>query len=190
MRNLAVALAALFIAGPALAGEFSEGSQAKEWNLSNEETATFSGKVVDILCELTGDCPADCGAGVRQLGILRSADNALVPVLKNGQTSFNGAGVDLLPYCGKMVDVDGLLIGYEDQTPVKLYMVQLIREQGAAEWEKANLWTKQWAKDHPEAAAKKGPWFRKDPDVLEQIERDGYLGLGHEADKAFIEEWY
>ena len=113
-----------------------------------------------------------------------------MPVLKNGQTSFNGAWADLLPYCGKMVEVDGLLVGDEEQTPAKLYMIQLIREDGAQEWHKANRWTKQWAKDHPEAAARKGPWFRKDPDVAEQIEKHGYLGLGHEADKKFIEEWY
>ncbi len=194
MRTYAIALAALMAMGltasPALAGDFSEGSQAKEWGLAGEETATFSGRVVDILCELTGDCPADCGAGARQLGIVRSADDALVPVLKNGQTSFNGAWADLLPYCGKMVEVDGLLVGDEEQTPAKLYMIQLIREDGAQEWHKANRWTKQWAKDHPEAAARKGPWFRKDPDVAEQIEKHGYLGLGHEADKKFIEEWY
>ncbi|MCB1493349.1 MAG: hypothetical protein KDJ77_16415, partial [Rhodobiaceae bacterium] len=97
-----------------------------------------------ILCELTGDCPADCGAGVRQLGIVREADGALVPVLKNSQAAFNGAIPDLLPYCGKAVDVDGVLVGDEDATSTKVYMVQLIREQGAGDWQKTTQWTKAW----------------------------------------------
>lgn len=190
MRRTAFAMAAILAASPALAGDFSEGSNAKEWGLTGEETATFSGTVVDILCELSGDCPDDCGAGTRQLGIVRQADNALVPVLKNSQAAFNGAVTDLLPYCGKAVDVDGVLIGDAELTPSKLYMVQFIREKGAAEWNKTTLWTKKWAEDHPEQAEIKGPWFRKDPDVAARIEKDGWLGLGAEADKAFIEEWY
>lgn len=186
---IATATAAL-IGGSALAGEFSEGSQAKEWGLLGEETAMFSGKVVDLLCEISGDCADNCGNGSRQLGILRSADNTLVPAFKNRQAAFNGAIIDLLPYCNKMVDVDGVLVGDPDQTPVKMYMVQFIREEGAAEWNKTSLWTKQWNADNPEKKGVKGPWFRKDDRVLKQIEKHGYLGLGPDEDKKFIEEWY
>lgn len=190
MTRLPLALAAALLAAPAFADDFSEGSQAKEWGLVGEEKAMFSGTVVDILCELSGDCPDDCGAGARQLGIVREADGALVPVLKNSQPAFNGAITDLLPYCGKRVDVDGVLIGDADQTASKLYMVQLIREAGANAWSKTNLWTRKWAEDNPDAAGEKGPWFRKDPRVKERIEEDGYLGLGKAADEAFIAEWY
>ncbi len=58
---MAVALfAAPLAATPALAeGEFSAGSQANSWNLLGEEMARFEGKVVDALCALRGDCPAD-----------------------------------------------------------------------------------------------------------------------------------
>ena len=51
----------------AVAQDFSAGSEAESWNLYAEQPARFEAKVVDALCELTGDCPADCGAGKRQL---------------------------------------------------------------------------------------------------------------------------
>ncbi len=79
-RVLALALAAglAATATTAMAADFSKGSNAKEIGLVGEEKAMFSGKVVDILCELSRDCPANCGDGKRQLGVVRKADNVLV----------------------------------------------------------------------------------------------------------------
>lgn len=186
MKYLSFALALL--ASPALAQDFSEGSTAREWNLYAEQPAFFEAKVVDLLCELTGDCPTDCGAGKRQLGLLRTADNVMVLPLKNSQAAFSGAAVDLAPYCGQTVEVDGLLIDDPDLDAKNIYMVQKIRTDGG-EWKKANQFTKVWAKEHPEAKGK-GPWFRRDPRVKEEIAKEGYLGLGLEADEAFIKEWF
>ena len=169
------------------AQDFAEGSQAKEWGLLGEEKALFTGKVVDLMCEITGDCPENCGNGLRQLGIVRESDNALVPVLKNRQTSFNGATEDLLPYCNKTVDVDGVLVADEDLSAVKFYMVQFIRNSGDQEWKKANRWTKAWAKRNPDSKGK-GPWFRRDPRVKAQIEATGHFGLGAEADQVWLKE--
>jgi len=187
--RIAAALLAATLTGPAAAqeGAFSAGSQAEEWSLVGEEKALFSARVVDILCEIAGDCPADCGAGARQLGLVRDADGALVAVLKNGQPLFNGAVDDLLPYCNAAVEVDGLLIGDDAANPAKFYQVQRIRRAGEAEWSKANRWTQAWAERNPEAATLPGPWFRKDPRVQALIAREGYLGLGLETDAAFIE---
>lgn len=186
----ALFIAALF-AGPAMAGEFSEGSNAKEWGLRGEETATFRAKVVDVLCELSGDCPADCGGGARQMGLLREADGALILAIKNAQAAFTGAATDLQLYCGQTVDVDGVLVGdvEEGEAPTKFYMVQTITPEDG-ETAKANQWTKLWAKANPEAAAKKGSWFRKDPRILSEIEAHGYLGLGAEEDRKFIEYYF
>ena len=185
---VAGSLAALLVTAPfAVAADFSEGSKAKEWGLTDEEKATFSGKVVDILCELSGDCPDNCGNGTRNLGIVRAGDSKLVSVLKNRQSSFNGATEDLLPYCNKQVDVDGLLIGDSEEYTAKFYMVQFIRDAGAEKWNKASLWTKEWKKRNPEAKGK-GPWFRRDPRVIAQIEKDGNFGLGHAADDKYREE--
>lgn len=190
-RSLFAALALCLAPAAASAAEdgaFAKGSIAQNWNLLGQENAMFTGRVVDILCELSGDCPAHCGEGARQLGIVRGADGVLVLVSKNGQPLFNGAVPDLLPYCGKQVEVDGLLTGLPDYTPAKVYQIQYIREVGAENFSKANLWTGDWERRFPEAAKKPGPWFRKDPRVLSRIEASGYLGLGKEADEAFIKE--
>lgn len=180
----AVLLAAL-LALPAAAQDFSAGSEAAEWGLQGERKARFAARVVDILCLLAGDCPPDCGAGTRQLGLLRSADGVLVLPLKNAQPLFSGAVADLAPFCGQMVEVDGLLVGDPALTPAPVYQVQRIRPAKGA-WAPANRFTADWAARNPEAAALPGPWFRKDPRILAEIARGGYLGLGPEADRAFI----
>lgn len=184
MRKIAFIIALL--ATPAAAQDFSEGSTAKSWNLYAEVPATFEAEVVDLLCELTGDCPADCGVGNRQLGLKRTIDDVIVLPLKNSQAAFTGAAADLAPYCNQVVQVDGLMIEDEDLAAANIYMVQTIKPAGG-EPVKANQWTKIWAKKHPEAKGK-GPWFRRDPRVKEVIEREGYLGLGLEADAAYSEE--
>ena len=195
MKRMIVAVALLatpLAATPALAeGEFSAGSQANSWSLLGEEMARFEGKVVDALCALTGDCPADCGAGMRQMGILRSADGRFLLTNKNGQPAFTGASVDLVPYCGQTVEVDGLLVGDRNVTPGlgdgKLFQVQTVRILGEEAAKKANIWTKDWAERNPEVGGK-GPWFRRDPKIMEQIEEHGRFGLGAEEDRKYIEE--
>lgn len=185
-RTLMTLAAALAVALPAAAQDYSANSQAKNWGLTGEEKARFEGKVVDVLCELSGDCPANCGDGARQLGVVRSADNALLIANKNGQPIFSGAVVDLLPYCNAEVEVDGLLVG--EMEPKRLYQIQLIKRVGEAEFAKTNLFSKDWNEKNPELAKVKGPWFRKDPQINALIERDGYLGLGLETDAEFIKE--
>ncbi|MEM7302872.1 MAG: hypothetical protein AAF468_17480 [Pseudomonadota bacterium] len=184
---LAASFVSTLAVSAASAADFSKGSKAKEWGLAGEEKATFSGKVVDILCELSGDCADNCGNGHRNLGIVRSGDNKLIAVLKNRQASFNGAAEDLLPYCNKQVDVDGVLIGEDEVVKTKFYMVQFIRESGAEKWNKASLWTKRWKAKNPDAKGK-GPWFRRDPRVKKQIAATGHFGLGKEVDQKYIEE--
>lgn len=160
-------------------------SQAKTWNLTNEEKARFDARVVDILCELSGDCPANCGDGNRQLGLLRT-DGTLVLVFKNVQPIFSGAVEDLLPYCGKEVEVDGLFAAFDD-APAKAYQVQLIREKGDETFSRTNRWTKVWNAANPDLAKVKGPWFRKEPRINALIARDGYLGLGPDVDRELDE---
>lgn len=190
MIRTAILAATLAAALPVAAQDFSEGSEANSWNLLGEAPARFEARVVDILCELTGDCPDACGGGARQLGLLRSADGVLVLPMKNGQPVFSGAVADLAPFCGQTIEVDGLLVGEPEATPAPFYMVQRIRPEGAEEFERANRFTTAWAEANPEAAAAGGQWFRNDPAVRARIEAEGHLGLGLEADAAFIEEWF
>ncbi|MEP3347625.1 MAG: hypothetical protein ABJN34_04580 [Litoreibacter sp.] len=181
---------ALMAASPAAAADFSEGSTAKSWNLYAESPAFFEAKVVDITCEITGDCADNCGNGHRQLGLLRAKDDVLIFPNKNTQGGFQGASIDLLPYCGKAVEVDGLLIEDEDiKGATNIYQVQKIREAGAEEWVKANTWSKDWAVKYPEAKGK-GPWFRRDPRVNAIIAESGYFGLGLETDAVAIKQAY
>jgi hypothetical protein len=186
MKKIAFAL--LVFGQPLLAQDFSEGSEAKPWNLFGEHPARFEAKVVDILCELTGDCPDNCGDGRRQLGLVRSADDALIFPNKNSQPAFTGAVEEMLPFCGKEVEVDGLMIDDPDVGAKNIYLLQKIRETGDDNWTKANSWTKKWAEANPEQAKIKGPWFRHDPDVNAKIAETGYFGLGHEADQKYFEE--
>ena len=161
---------------------FSEGSEARSWNLYAEIPATFEATVVDLLCEVAGDCVDNCGDGRRQLGLLRSADNMLIFPNKNAQSSFNGATADLLPYCGQTVEVDGLILDDPDLGATNIYLVQTIRVAGESEWQRANRWTDAWAERNPDAAGE-GPWFRRDPRVLAEIAKEGYFGLGLEKDE-------
>ncbi|QHQ34742.1 hypothetical protein [Algicella marina] len=184
--------ALLLLAAPALAeGEFSEGSEAKPWHVIGEEPARFTGEVVDIICDLTGDCPENCGNGGRQLGILREADGQLILAAKNSQPLFTGAARELYPFCGQMVEVDGNLVGDpEGLGTSKFYQIQRIRALGNGDWTAANNWTKEWAAANPDAAKADGPWFRNDPQVNALIAEHGYLGLGQAVDDAFIADWF
>ncbi len=176
------------LAIPATAQDFSEGSEAREWGLYAEQKALFTATVTDPLCVLAGDCADNCGAGNRQVVLVREADDVMIFPLKNAQSAFNGAVADLAPFCGQTVDVDGLLIDDPEIGAMSVYMVQRIRPEGG-DWQRANTWTDDWAAKNPDASGD-GPWFRRDPRVRQQIEEEGYLGLGKEVDKAFIADWF
>lgn len=183
-----ILIALLLTTTAAMAQDFSEGSEAREWGLYAEAPARFAATVADPLCELTGDCTEACGEGTRQLVLIREADDAMIFPLKNAQSAFNGAVADLAPFCGQAVEVDGLLIDDPEIGATNVYLVQRIRPEGG-EWQAANTWTDDWAAKNPDATGD-GPWFRRDPRVLREIEAEGYLGLGPEADAAFIEDWF
>ena len=182
MKILCAIATALVLSLSAYSSGQAAESKAKSWNLSGEVKARFEAKVVDMLCELAGDCVDDCGGGDRHLGLL-TTDGKLVLANKNVQPIFSGASVDLAPYCGKQVEVDGLMVG---EGGPQLYQIQLIREVGAEKFNKTTLWSKKWNKANPDLKKVKGAWFRKDKRVNAQIEQDGYLGLGLEVDKQFI----
>lgn len=193
MRALAAVLGAA-LALPAAAQDadphaFEAGSEAKPWNLYAEIPARFEARVVDLLCEVAGECAPECGGGDRQLGLVRAADGVLVFPNKNAQPLFTGAAAELLPYCGRDVEVDGLLLDDPDLGAVNVYLVQRIRGLDEPEWTAADRWTTVWAEETPEADGP-GPWFRRDPRVAAHVAADGWFGLGLEEDAAILRELY
>ncbi len=170
MRPTAAILAAMLLSGLAATGRAAE-----SWGLPDEEKARFEATVVDALCELTGDCPQDCGAGQRQLGLLTDSGELILP-LKN-VVPFAGASGELLEFCGRRVVADGL---FSTNRGVRVFALQFLREAPDGKWRRANRWLNQWAEangvapDGPEART----WFRNDPVVESAIERDGRLGTG------------
>ncbi|MDB2407930.1 hypothetical protein N9W17_05365 [Jannaschia sp.] len=188
MRGLLFASLCALIAAPAAAQDFSEGSEAKSWNLYAEVPARFTATVSDPLCELAGQCSETCGDGQRQLVLMREADGVMVFPLKNGQPAFTGAAVELAPFCNQRVEVDGLMIDDAEIGAQNVYLIQRLREPDG-EWMRANQWTKVWAEQNPDAAGR-GPWFRRDPRVRSEIETNGWLGLGLEVDEAFLKDWF
>ncbi|MEM7195428.1 MAG: hypothetical protein AAF402_10790 [Pseudomonadota bacterium] len=154
---------------------------AKSWGLLNEQEAKFTGTVVDIACELTGNCPANCGEGTRQLG-LKTADNGVVLVAKN-LTLFTGAADELHGFCGEEIEVDGL---YTENQGVKFFQVQRMRPAGGKKWEKSRRFLKAWAARNDSKPRKAKKWYARDARVKAIIERDGRLGLGPEADAEYF----
>lgn len=179
MKTLATILALGLLAlgaGPAQA--------AQEWGLPGEEVSRFEAKVVDILCELTGDCPEACGGGARQLGLLTDEGRLVLPV-KNF-TPFSGAADELLDFCGKRVVADGLMTTNRGHT---IFALQFVKEAPDGKWRRANRFLAKWAERNgfaPDGKEAK-QWFRNDPRVKALIARDGVLGLGPAADKAYKE---
>ena len=141
---------------------------AEEWGIEHEKVVTFSGKVVDLVCELRKICPADCGAGKHQLGLL-TADGKLRAAVK-GSTDFAGTVVDLAPLCGKTIEVDGLLI---ENPAITLLMVQGWRAKASDPWTKTEAFMTEWTKRNGKAEE----WFRADPDAKKVIEADGPFGI-------------
>jgi hypothetical protein len=161
MRTLLTAVLALTL--PAGAG-----FAAEPWNLPGEKELVVEGKVVDLLCELAGDCPPGCGEGSRQLGLL-TAEGRLIPAIK-GNVLFAGPVLDLLPFCGRTVQADGLLIE-NPQMPV--YFVQALRERADRPWQPADAFMTAWTAANGEAPE----WQRADPLVRDVIARKGKLGV-------------
>lgn len=148
---------------------------AESWGLPEEEKTRFEAKVVDALCELTGDCTEKCGAGRRQLGLVTDKGELILP-LKN-VVPFAGATVELLEFCGKRVTADGL---FSTNRGVRVFALQFVREAPDGEWRRASRFIGQWsAANGVEPKSKTAQqWFRNDPAVAKAIERDGKLGIG------------
>jgi hypothetical protein len=168
MRRLLFALVSLLLA-PA---QF--GIAAESVGVANEQLVTIKGTVVDVACEITHDCAPRCGDGKRQLG-LKTLGGKLLLAAKS-EVDFMGSVRDLLPYCGRILIVDGLTTSDYGTT---LLMVQRFKLSDAAPWRAADQGLADWAKanhlavDSEEAKL----WMRHDPTVAAAVAKRGKLGV-------------
>jgi len=147
---------------------------AEEWGIDHEKTVRFEAKVVDILCELSGDCPADCGGGKRQLGLLRDDGRLILPT-KNFDI-FAGATNDLQPFCNKKIIADGLMI---ENPKMPLFTLQFKRLAPDGKWQRANWFIRDWAKANnvKRDSDIAEQWYYNDKKIAETIKRDGVYGI-------------
>ena len=162
--TLSIRFTAAFLSGPGVA------QAAEEWGIDGEKKARFEAKVVDVLCELTGDCPADCGSGKRQLGLLRD-DGTLVLAVKNVDI-FAGAADDLKGFCNKRIVADGLLI---NNPKMPLFALQFKKLAPDGKWSRANQFGKDWSKAN--GGKKASQWFKNDPRIIKIIAEKGVFGI-------------
>lgn len=169
MRRVLIRAAVLTLAlAPLPAGA------AESWGLPGERAATFTAKVVDVQCVLTGDCPRDCGGGRRQLG-LQSTEHGLVLAMKSA-TPFAGAVRDLLPHCGRTITVDGL---FAENEGTRVFALQRLKPAGG-QWIAAERFAVDWAKadNSPPDGERAAEWYLHDAVAAEILAADGKLGLG------------
>lgn len=143
---------------------------AEPWGLENEKVVEIEGEVVDLACAVAGDCVAGCGEGRRQLGLV-TAEGRLLPLAK-GLVNFANGVPDLLPYCGRKVRVDGLLI---ESPAMPLLFVQNLRDGADAPWRPATAFERDWKAANGGADA--AEWFRADPGVKSAIGAGGVYGI-------------
>ncbi|PZN93183.1 MAG: hypothetical protein DCF30_22000 [Hyphomicrobiales bacterium] len=150
-------------------GAASSASAAEPWGIPHEKPLVLKGRVVDALCHLTGRCAPDCGAGRRQLGIVQ-ADGTYRLVAK-GNVDFAAAVPDLIGFCGKEIEADGLLI---ENPAITLFFVQGVRAAGSSE---AFVPTDRFKTEWDARNGKADEWWRADPEARRVLAEDGPLGI-------------
>ncbi len=151
-------------------GLMASAQAAEEWGIDFEKKARVEAKVVDLACELSGNCPKNCGAGKRQLGLLMD-DGKLVPVVKNFEP-FAGAANDLIKYCNKRIVADGLMI---ENPKMPMFTLQFSKLAKGGKWARANQYGTDWSEAN--GGKKPGQWFRNDPTVISIIKKNGVFGI-------------
>jgi len=151
---------ALITAAPAISAE--------TWNIPHEKAAVLKGRVVDALCQLNGRCAPDCGGGKRQLGLVL-ADGTFRLIAK-GNIDFAGAVPDLIGYCGRDIEADGLLI---ENPAITVFFVQGVRTDPALPFTPTERFKAEWETRNGQAAE----WWRADPQANRIIAEDGPFGI-------------
>lgn len=144
--------------------------------VNDEKPLTTTGQVVDINCQLTGNCPAHCGEGKRQLGIL--SDTGTLYLAAKSAAIFAGAVTDLLPFCGQKIEIDGSTTTQFGTTLLYIERLRPSKTANAA-WMPADGFIRAWAVRHKLSATdpKADEWYRHDATIQGVIKTRGRLGV-------------
>ena len=175
LRRLSVVIVAIGLSACA-----TPPGEVASWPITNAEEQAFTGQVVDILCELNGNCVESCGKGTRQLAL--QTEQAGTVLMAKNLTNYSGAADELWQLCGQDVQVSGL---FTEHQGIRFFQVQNVRPPGG-QWEKATRFAEAWAERSGKPLAQASNWQEHDERVRAVIERDGYLGLGPEADREYF----
>jgi len=171
MRNLSVLLlSALLTACATPVGE------VERWGISGVEVAELSGEVVDVLCELSGNCTDQCGAGTRQLGFKTQQGTVLISKDINRYT---GAAEELWPFCEQQLVVNGQ---FTETGNTRIFQVQNVRLPDGP-WMSTSRFIEKWAQENNETVSAARRWYLKDTRVKTILDKDGLYGLGPDADR-------
>lgn len=141
---------------------------AEPWNIPHESAQVLKGRVVDALCHLKGQCAPDCGGGKRQLGLL--LPDGRFRLVAKSNVDFAGAIRDLIGYCGREIEADGLLV---ENPAVTLFFIQAVRESPSQPWNPAVRFKADWEARNGAAPE----WWRSDPEANRIIAADGPFGI-------------
>ncbi len=159
------AIAASFLAFYALS---TPALAAEAWGIPGEKATVLKGRVVDAVCHLTGQCLPDCGGGRRQLGI--AVAGGPFRLVAKGQVDFAAAVPDLIGYCGREIEADGLLI---EAPEITLFFVQGIRTDSSQPFTPTDRFKTDWEARNGKAEE----WWRADPEANRIIAEDGPFGI-------------
>jgi len=169
-------------AGLIQAGCATPAGKVESWPVTGAEENQFSGTVVDVLCELGGNCADECGQGKRQLAIKSQDKNIGTVLVAKNLTNYSGAADELWQLCGQQIDLNGL---FTEHKGVRFFQVQNIREPGG-QWQKANKYLSAWVERSGKSPQQAKNWQDHDERVKDILSRDGRLGLGTEADQDYF----
>lgn len=175
-------VATLLSAGALLAGCATPVGEIESWPVTGAEKTQFSGVVVDVQCELSGNCTDQCGEGRRQLAI-KTSDNAMGTVLvAKNLSNYSGAADELWQFCEQQIDVNGL---FTEHNGIRFFQVQNVRPPGG-QWQRATQYLNAWVDRSGKSPQQAQNWHEHDERIKEILMRDGRLGLGQQADQDYF----
>ena len=145
--------------------------EVDRWGISGVEVAELSGEVVDVLCEVSGNCVDQCGAGTRQLGLKTQESTVLIAKDVNRYT---GGAEELWPFCSQQLVINGQ---FTETDKTRFFQVQNVRSPNGP-WMKTSRFLEVWAEKNGKPLTSANRWYLEDPRVTTILEQDGLLGLG------------